>query len=495
MTLAFIVGAPGSGATNVSEFAAALGANVDVAPAPALHMESRLVMNGVRPASMQALRVLDKRLHPKAEDTSRIFVEQNFTYGPFLHLLAERYSAKIIYVIRDGRDFVSSWMSWNQRNSGAAYREHALRQGGTPAAQRNSLDLALKANLNDTAHPRPRAGQLDPLDWIRTTWIHKFSYMWSAQNAWHLNSFHATDHDARVIVRTGQSGARSAAAVADALGLAVDDQFWGTHFPQGGNSIADHVHHIPDDQYMPEWTGEQEHDFNSVAQPMMRALGYAPHIRRRPEPQSFGSIWRAPAADRDWYTWMHDSRPESHRFLCDWFAKEARDSESFLEVGCGAGVFFPQWIIDKFPEATYTGVDLSATAVALARRHSRFSGKDFESIPVSELLGSERFDVVFSQATVDNVPDIDAFVHDMIRLSRRWVVFSCSRETIETSDHEYEYVDAAGYFSNRVSIPALNQLMTSFPECVWRLVRIRAKVSGVDEAHIIIRKMTGADAL
>lgn len=492
MTLAFIVGAPRSGTTSMSDFSSALGADVDVEPAPALHLESRLVMQDVRPASMHALEVLDERLAPKAQDPSRVFVEKNITYGPFLHLLAQRYDAKIIYVIRDGRDVVSSWMAWNQGHYGTAYREHALREGFSAAAIRNSLALSLNRDVNDLAHPRPPHGAHFPLDWIRTSWIHKFSYMWSIQNSWHLNSFLATDPRARVVVRTGQSGARSAAAVADALGLPMDDQAWESTFLRGSNSLSSRLPHVRAYPRFPQWTEDHQQEFIDVAQPLMHALGYAPDISRRPEPRTFGALWRAASADRDWYQWMHDSRPESSTFLREWLSRKASDGDSFLEVGCRAGIHFPGWITHTFPHSHYTGVDLSTPAVALARQHAGGSRTAFEAASVSEVLGSERFDVVFSQATVENVADMDAFVHDMIRLARRWVVLSCFRDTIDTSEHEYDYVEESGYFSNRLSLPAFDRLMSSFPGCEWHIVRVHAEVSGVDEAHIIIRKATRA---
>lgn len=492
MTLAFIVGSPRSGTTSMSDFASALGAEVDVEPAPALHLESRLVMQGVRPASMQALEVLDDRLGPKAEHPSRVFVEKNVTYGPFLHLLAQRYDARIIYVIRDGRDVVSSWMAWNQGHFGTAYREQALREGFTCAAERNALALPLERDLNDLAHPRPRTEALSALDWIRTSWIHKFSQMWSMQNAWHLESFLAVRPEARVVVRTGQSGARTATAVADALGLPAEDQAWESALLRGSNTLASRLPHVHAYPRFSDWTDEQREDFVAVAQPMMQELGYAPDISRRAEPQTFGELWRAPSADRNWYRWMHDSRPESARYMHEWMSEEVTDGSSFLEVGCGAGIHFPAWITHTFPNSSYTGVDLSASAIRSARVNSAGPRISYEAVAVSEVLGHERFDVVFSQATVDNVPDMDAFVHDMIRLAREWVVLSCFRDTITDPEHEYDYVAGSGYFSNRLSLPAFDRLMQTFPSCEWRIVRVHADVSGVDEAHIIIRKARSA---
>jgi SAM-dependent methyltransferase len=98
-----------------------------------------------------------------------------------------------------------------------------------------------------------------------------------------------------------------------------------------------------------------------------------------------------------------------------------------LDYGCGQGAWIDA-LISLFPHAQISGVDVSATAIAMAR--ARFPEERLVSFDGNRApFDSGSFDLVFSYHVLEHVRDIEQTVADMARLVRRGgyvcAVFPC----------------------------------------------------------------------
>jgi trans-aconitate methyltransferase len=105
----------------------------------------------------------------------------------------------------------------------------------------------------------------------------------------------------------------------------------------------------------------------------------------------------------------------------EWGAKLVADldlqgSESVLDLGCGDGALTEQ-IAQLVPQGEVVGIDASQGMIDAARRRER-GGLSFRRIDINELDFVERFDVVFSNATLHWVKDHCRLLHNVRRALR-----------------------------------------------------------------------------
>jgi len=88
-----------------------------------------------------------------------------------------------------------------------------------------------------------------------------------------------------------------------------------------------------------------------------------------------------------------------------------------LDAGCGEGRI-ALTLGARFPEIRLTAVEVSATNVGIARRLNRYYNVTFEHGLVENLvrdLPAGSFDLIYSIAVLEHVPDVDAFVGALVR--------------------------------------------------------------------------------
>jgi len=101
--------------------------------------------------------------------------------------------------------------------------------------------------------------------------------------------------------------------------------------------------------------------------------------------------------------------------------KYLRDGDLFLEVGCGTGLMYKN--LSKIAKIAYTGVDTSKEMLRSAR--AAFPGVAFQEGDGYALPFPDRsFDVVAAYDVLQHLPDIAGFIREMIRASRRTVLFT-----------------------------------------------------------------------
>ncbi len=76
-----------------------------------------------------------------------------------------------------------------------------------------------------------------------------------------------------------------------------------------------------------------------------------------------------------------ENRELRYRRLVDTEIFRNRKTHSLLDVGCGVG-----WLAQHWPAATYTGIDISETAIAYAR--NRHPNHKFEVGKISDISGT-----------------------------------------------------------------------------------------------------------
>ena len=112
---------------------------------------------------------------------------------------------------------------------------------------------------------------------------------------------------------------------------------------------------------------------------------------------------------------------EQHRYAKEWHIPQAADFTSarglsVLEIGCGIGTDGIQF---AKAGASYTGIDLTAAAVDLARENFSLSGLrgDFYPGDAEHLeFADESFDIVYSHGVLHHTPDIQQAVKEIYRV-------------------------------------------------------------------------------
>lgn len=114
-------------------------------------------------------------------------------------------------------------------------------------------------------------------------------------------------------------------------------------------------------------------------------------------------------------------RVEAHRYGKEWHIPIAADFAStrglkVLEIGCGLGTDGAQF---ARAGADYTGIDLTARSIELARKRFELSGLkgEFRVADAEQLeFADETFDLVYSHGVLHHTPDTQAAVREVHRV-------------------------------------------------------------------------------
>jgi SAM-dependent methyltransferase len=116
-------------------------------------------------------------------------------------------------------------------------------------------------------------------------------------------------------------------------------------------------------------------------------------------------------------------RVEAHRYAKEWHIPAAADFAAsrgarVLEIGCGLGTDGAQF---ARAGASYTGVDLTEAAVALARRNFELQNLagEFRTADAENLdFADDSFDLVYSHGVLHHTPDTERAVKEIHRVLR-----------------------------------------------------------------------------
>ena len=174
------------------------------------------------------------------------------------------------------------------------------------------------------------------------------------------------------------------------------------------------------------------------------------HIPTRPIPSDYGSFWKSHDGGLEWYTWMYDGRLDQHQLFEQWFqvVNYIDPIHSVLEFGCGLAVGYA----DFFKDIRYVGTDIAEQLISWCQTNRQYPNHDYVTCDFIQHRFEEKFDIVFSQGTIDNVYDMDAFLHAAVASSRRWIYITAYRGFFpELSDHIYTWSEKHGCNYNDIS--------------------------------------------
>lgn len=242
------------------------------------------------------------------------------------------------------------------------------------------------------------------------------------------------------------------------------------------------------------WSTRELADFRNTSEAVMELLGYDVPNTHSPSTavDDFGAIWNRETASLEWYTWMHKSRRESHDAFEQWYQRLAHQPGSILEVGCGAGVHYPNYFVGgrkSNSSPTFTGMDVSQSAISLAEmENAGLSDARFVCGDVAALAIDQRFELVLSQGTIDNYGDPHAFVRACLDRSSRWVYIVLNRDLTRGYSHSINWSTTDHCYYNNLSSFALNAFLASLPCRTWWWQPVHVAYSGTVEWHIVIEK-------
>jgi 2-polyprenyl-3-methyl-5-hydroxy-6-metoxy-1,4-benzoquinol methylase len=103
---------------------------------------------------------------------------------------------------------------------------------------------------------------------------------------------------------------------------------------------------------------------------------------------------------------------------------------SIVDVGCGEGVLTEQWA-QRFSDARLVGLDLDDPKLRAEwqqreRPNLQFAAGTGDTLP----FGDGEFELASAMEVLEHVPDPEAVVAEMARVSSRWVLASVPREPL-----------------------------------------------------------------
>jgi len=420
-------------------------------PEPNLNVETRMATDGRYPWAGE---VIDQTVAARAHavwERGLVYGEKNVTLGPFVPQLA-KLGFRIVVTKRDGREVVQSLINWHDRLFGNIYRECAD-SGELSARARAAIEnLPAGEDRSDYSRPRPVAGNpfherwssFSRLEMCAWYWAHICNRLMDAVGKLPASRWRVIDYSRVDAAEIGE--------IAAFLGLeGLDPDTVRGMLAERINSLRHRTGEAVPIRSWTDWTDDERARFECIAASTMMRLGYydaETHVRFKPA--CYGEWWRGRAADVDWYTWMYESRRDAHEDLLAFVRRLKAAGEtvdSILDVGCGCGVGYRE----AFADRRYVGMDLSEKTISWCRdqqsgRQSFISGDIILDQP------EEKFDLVFSQGTIDNSYDVNAYLRAMVRVSRGWVYLTAYRGWFpELDEHRYLWDRATTCFYNDVS--------------------------------------------
>ena len=179
----FVISCARSGSTSLGRILdTATNGQCLVEPVPDLNTQTRDMMEG---RLVNPHRVLVERVIPRIAQTldqGLIYGEKNQTFGPFIPYLHEMLRCKFVWLIRDGRDVVTSLMNWHNEAFGSIYRECQDPGPLSELARATVSKLPVSEDTSDYSRPRP--GPTDPFhkEWPRFSRFEMVVWYWAYIN-------------------------------------------------------------------------------------------------------------------------------------------------------------------------------------------------------------------------------------------------------------------------------------------------------------------------
>lgn len=435
MSTFFITGSARSGTTSLLR-ALELNSRVVVGlePEPSLNVESRELYERRLASPFGALASAVVPRVAKALDQGSIYIEKHVSLVPFVSHLNDLIDCKFIVPIRDGREVVTSLINWHSQMFPIIYQE---------CTEQPELSVRAQKVLNDQVgvdtfdYSLPRPPKSDPWHdaWPSFTRFEMVAWYWSYINNYLLDTLKQLPQDRFLIVDYTNPDVETIRKVYDFAGLSDFDPVGvSALLKKKVNSLDDRIGVQGSFPHWQNWSEELTQRFWDIAGSTMVRLGFVSN-GIRPTPAGFGDWWREDSTvDPAWYASIYDYRGTSHAMFKAWCETVRSEVSSVVDIGSGIGHGY----VDYFSDKEFVGIDLSSNAVHWSEEKKLNAKHKFICADILQEKVQVRGDLVFSQGTIDNVYDIDAFVREMARMSDRYVYIANYRGYFgEMSDHRY----------------------------------------------------------
>lgn len=446
----FVVSSARSGSTSLARIlGSAHNAHFLSEPTPTLGRASREVREGRRDDQAALVSdVIGARL--QGAEPGRVYGEKNVTLAPFIPELVRQFDANIVHLVRDGREVVRSLLTWHMSLFGSIYREAASAEPLTTEARSAAARLSAADDESDYARHRPHGDTVDGRRWLDLDRFSMCAYYWRAANHEIRHQVETVDPALLHRLDYTRPSPTDVVALGDRLGLVgLTEAQVRESLDARINSVADRGVDAPLE--FPEWTewsSGLRDSFELHAGSEMRTLRLWDEAAPW-RPFEFGRFWREQGPDLGWYEWMYDHRRRIHRDL-EAFIESAGDFASICDVGCGLAVGYADLLRAK----RFRGIDVAPDTIEWCRQHRPQDGHDYlvDDVCRSDPYDGERFDLVFSQGTIDNSYDIDAFLAGVVARSRGAIYVTAYRGFFpELTEHRYSYNPDHACFYNDIS--------------------------------------------
>lgn len=449
----FVLSCARSGSTSLAKIlGSAPNCTCLVEPMPNLNREARDIMDGRR---SDAADIIREQVAPRVAANSaagKVYGEKNVTYGPFIPELHAQLGARFVFLVRDGRDVVTSLINWHEQKFGNVYRE--CRETGAVSQEAIRSASALPVHLDSSDCSRPRPGPEEPVyhRWESLTRLEMCAWYWQRINRLYRDNLSRLSPDCWRRIDYTAPSAQDILRLAEFLGVVgLREEDVARQLAGKINSLKDRFGKSGTFPQWVNWSSAQRRQFDGIAGDAMKELGCWANWGIRYRPPGYGDWWRNHKGGIEWYSWMYNSRRMVHEQFVGWVRGRDRAGdrlEAIMDAGCGMGVGYAEQLADR----RYTGVDLGPANVEWCRTHRSNPLHDYVCADLLEQPLERQFDVVFSSGTADNSYDLEAFLGALVAHSRKWIYVTLYRGWFpDLDDHEYSwdpattcyYVDAA----------------------------------------------------
>lgn len=453
LSLYFVVGCARSGTTSLAKILDDFTNGVCLMePEPNLGYESRKMLDGAytTPFKLVAETIINRAA--SVLDSGFIYGEKNVTLGPFIPYIDKLANAKFVYVKRDGRDVVRSLINWHNQMFGNIYRECSEPGDLSDRARKVIKNLPIEDDMSDYARPRPGPDNMWYEKWPTFTRLEMCAWYWSYINELLIEELEKLDQDKWKIINYTHPQASDIMSIAEFLELeGLDSLTIQELLDRKINSVEDRIGKSSDFPKWDDWTPTEKAQFECIAFNSMKRMGFYEKDRLRYKPGNYGDWWKQHEGGTKWYEWMYNSRLSAHEDLKNFIITRNENVEgvaSVLDVGCGRAIGYKNFLKDY----RFVGYDLSQKEIQWCRDNNDNPNHEYLCGDFITDLPNEKFDIVFSQGTIDNSYDINAYLKSMVLASKGWVYITAYRGWFPIlKEHRYSWDNSTTCFYNDIS--------------------------------------------
>lgn len=418
----FILGAGRSGTTALIK---ALSLSAEAwclsEPVPHLNEESRWKFEGFLANSYHVLaRDIGPRLAKGLSRTGK-YIEKQIALVPFIRELHEMYGAHFIIPFRDGREVVTSLINWHHNRYPIIYREAAHDLPLSDFAAKIDLEVITRG-YDSFDYSLPRPVRADPYyhDWKNFSRFEMCCWYWNAIYDRIFEEIEFLPHESYVFININKLSLETLSNLYEFCGL----HDFCTHDAENflktkENALSSfHCHKALFPGYT-DWSEAQMVRYYDLCWRNHHRLGLS-EVSVRPRPANFGRFWQEKGIDVHWYDSFFEYRRQSHELFSGWVhsAIDRLGIGSALEIGVGLSSFYREGV---FRDTSFTGIDVIPQVVSYLNQHARPKHRYLAADVTIDSLEDCKADLVYSHASIDNIPDVFAFLAGAARLTGKYL--------------------------------------------------------------------------